>query len=54
MLVEKQEELAKVFEMGAYHEVSCRLELATVEKDVETTIKTMEKCLPVWMGYVTL
>lgn len=43
MLVEKQRELARVFEMGKYHEVSCILELATVEKDVETTIETMEK-----------
>lgn len=45
ILVEKQRELANVFEMGEYHEASCRLDLATAEKDVEATIKTMERML---------
>ncbi len=45
MLVEKQRELAKIFEMGEYHEASCRLELATADKDVEATIETMERML---------
>lgn len=34
-LVEKQRELAVCFEMGRYHEVSCGLELAMLEKDAE-------------------
>jgi len=38
----KQEELAKLFEMGKYHEVSCRLDLATAEKDIATVLDTME------------
>jgi len=33
------------FEMGEYHEVSCRLDLAVAEKDVDVTIETMEKML---------
>lgn len=44
-LVDKQQELAKLFEMGTYHEVSCRLEMATVQKDVDTVIETMQKML---------
>ncbi len=44
-LVDKQAELAKLFEMGKYSEVSCRLDLATAEKDIDTTIETMEKIL---------
>ena len=44
-LVEKQIELAKVFEMGQYHEKSCRLDLATAEKDVDATIEIMEGIL---------
>jgi hypothetical protein len=31
--------------MGEYHEASCRLDLATAEKDVEATIETMERML---------
>jgi hypothetical protein len=31
--------------MGAYHEASCKLELATVEKDEDTIIETMEEML---------
>jgi len=44
-LVEKQQELAKIFEMGAYHEVSCKLELATVEKDVDAVVEIMKNML---------
>lgn len=45
MLVEKQCELAKLFEMGEYHEVSCELELAVAEQDADATIATMKKML---------
>jgi transcriptional regulator with XRE-family HTH domain len=45
MLVEKQRKLANVFDMGAYHEASCKLELATVEKDEDTVIEMMEEML---------
>lgn len=45
MLVDKQEELSKCFEMGRYYEVSGRLEIATMEKDSETVIATMEEML---------
>lgn len=34
-LVKKQRELAVCFEMGKYHEVSCGLELALLEKDAD-------------------
>lgn len=44
-LVEKQQELARIFEMGMYHEVSCGLEMATAEKDVDRVIEIMEKML---------
>ena len=45
ILVEKQSELANIFEMGEYHEVSCRLDLATADRDEEATIETMERML---------
>lgn len=45
MLVEKQKLLAKVFEFGEYHEISCQLELAVTEKDADMTIHTMKKML---------
>ena len=44
-LLEKQSELAKIFEMGQYQEIACRLDLAAAERDVEETIETMEKML---------
>jgi tetratricopeptide (TPR) repeat protein len=44
-IVAKQEELARCFEMGKYHEVSWGLELATLEKDVDRTITIMETML---------
>lgn len=43
--IEKQKELAHIFEMGKYHEISCGLELATLEKDIDTTIQTMEQII---------
>ncbi|WP_312444463.1 helix-turn-helix domain-containing protein [Lacrimispora sp.] len=45
ILVEKQRELANIFEMGEYHEASCRLDLVTAEKNVEATLETMERML---------
>lgn len=45
MLVEKQEKLTNIFEMGEYNEASCGLDLVTAEKDVEATIDTMERML---------
>lgn len=44
-IVEKQKELTRIFEMGKYHEVSCGLELVTIEKDEEGTIETMEQII---------
>lgn len=44
-LVEKQTELAKRFEMGKYYEVSCQLEIATMEKDVDTVIAVAKEML---------
>ncbi len=41
VFAEKQEELAQLFEMGRYHEVSCKLELATVEQDADAVIDIM-------------
>ena len=45
MLVRKQEELARCFEMGKYCEASSRLDIATVEQDVDTVIATMKEML---------
>lgn len=45
LIVEKQEALAKLFEMGEYREAVSRLDLATMEKDTNATIETMEKLL---------
>ena len=45
MVVEKQEKLATLFDMGYFHEVTCRLELATAEKDVDTVINIMDAML---------
>ncbi len=45
MLVEKLRGLANLFEMGEYHEVSCRLDLVTSEQDTEATIDTMERMI---------
>lgn len=45
MLTEKKCELAKCFEMGKYHEVSGRLELAAAEKDAQAAAALMEEML---------
>lgn len=44
-LTEKQSQLAVVFDMGVYHEASCRLDLAAKEKDAEGTLETMQAML---------
>lgn len=45
MLTEKRSKLANIFGMGEYYEVLPRHELAVAQKDVETTISTMQKML---------
>lgn len=45
LFTDKREELAKLFEMGKYHEVACKLDLATAEKDIDTILDTMETIL---------
>lgn len=45
LLVKKQSGLAKLFEMGEYHEVSSDLDLAIAEKDADRTVETMEQIL---------
>lgn len=45
LFTDKHEELAKLFEMGKYHEVACKLDLATAEKDIDTILDTMETML---------
>lgn len=44
-MVKKQQELAHLFEMGTYYEVSCRLELAVKEKDADAVIEIVRKML---------
>ncbi len=44
-MVEKQQQLAKLFEMGRYNAVSTKLEWAVARKDVEETLETMEQML---------
>ncbi|MCM1327480.1 MAG: helix-turn-helix domain-containing protein [Bacteroidales bacterium] len=44
-IVAKQEEMARCFEMGKYYETSCKLELATLEKDVDAVISIMRDML---------
>ena len=39
---EKMQDLARLFEMGRYHEVSNGLELAVIEKDVEKTLQIVK------------
>lgn len=45
ILVEKMQVLYNLFDMGKYHEASCRLELATAEKDADTIIEIMQQML---------
>lgn len=45
MMTEKQSALARVFDMGEYYEISCKLELAVVEGDADAVIDIMKKML---------
>lgn len=45
LLTEKQTQLAKVFEMGKYHELYCQLDLALEKKDADSTIKLVKEIL---------
>lgn len=45
ILVDKQRQLARLFEMGTYHEVSLGLDLAVAEQDAEATLDIMERML---------
>lgn len=44
-MAEKQEELARCFEMGKYYEVSSGLEIAVLEKNADKVVDIMEKML---------
>lgn len=44
-MLEKQSALAAIFEMGRYHQVSCRLELAIMEQNVEESIDIVKTML---------
>jgi len=44
-MVKKQRELAHLFEMGTYYEVSCQLELAVTEKDADAVLDIVRKML---------
>ncbi len=44
-IVDRQEALARLFEMGEYNENMWRLELATAEQDEESVVSIMEKLL---------
>lgn len=53
--IEKESSLSRVFEMGTYYEVSCKLELASLEKNVEETlwvVKAMLDSLEQIYGFV--
>lgn len=45
LTVEKQKELARAFDMGAYYEASSELELEVLEKNADAVIETVEKML---------
>jgi transcriptional regulator with XRE-family HTH domain len=45
MIADKQTELAMLFDMGRYHEVSPHLELAVLEKNEKATIKIVKEML---------
>ena len=44
-IVDRQETLARLFEMGEYNESMWRLELATAEQDGDTVVSIMENLL---------
>lgn len=43
--VEKQTQLARLFEMGVYHELYCQLDLAVAEQDADDAFDLLEKLL---------
>ena len=45
LFTDKLQNLAKLFEMGKYHEAACKLELATIEKDADIILDTMDAML---------
>lgn len=45
MFAEKQEEIARCFEMGRYYETSYKLDIAVLEKDTKTALTAMEEML---------
>ena len=45
MLVEKESQAARLFDMGRYHEASAGLDLAAAGKDQEATAEIMEEML---------
>ncbi len=45
MLTDKQTALARLFEMGEYHELSCRLDLAAAKQDAAGTMDILERLL---------
>ncbi len=48
ILTNKMVQLARIFEMGRYHEVACQLDLATADKDIakaEELFKEMIECI---------
>lgn len=45
LLIEKQSGLARLFEMGKYYEISCRLDLAAFEKDAKNSAEIMSQML---------
>lgn len=45
MLTDRQTMLARCFDMGRYYEISCKLELAAMEKDTEAVLDVMEETL---------
>ncbi len=44
-MVEKQTQLAKLFEMGAYYEMASELDFATAQKDADAVVATMRGML---------
>lgn len=45
LLIDKQSGLARLFEMGKYYEISCRLDLAAFEKDAKNSAEIMSQML---------
>lgn len=45
LMLKKQRELTKIFDMGKYHEISGELDLVTAEKNVEQTLRLAQQML---------